>query len=103
MIQAKFYKKNGKLTGFSISGHAEYADAGEDVVCAAVSSAVQFAVNLLDEFGCKPKAEAENNTVKCMTSLSFDISDKIFSRLKEHICSVSEEFPKTIKITISEV
>ncbi|MDE7105331.1 MAG: ribosomal-processing cysteine protease Prp, partial [Ruminococcus sp.] len=35
MIQAKFYKKNGKFSGFRVSGHAGYADAGEDIVCAA--------------------------------------------------------------------
>lgn len=102
MIQAKFYKKNGEFTGFSISGHAGYARAGKDIVCSAVSSVVQFAVNLLDEFDCKPQASADNNMVKCM-ALSCDFSHKIICRLNEHLNSVSEEFPKTIKITISEV
>ena len=82
MIQAKFYKKNGKFSGFRVSGHAGYADAGEDIVCAAVSSAVQLTVNLLSDFGCNPD---------------------IFRQLKLHIESISEEFPNTIKITVLEV
>ena len=103
MIQAKFYKKNGKFSGFRVSGHAGYADAGEDIVCAAVSSAVQLTVNLLSDFGCNPDISSENNVVKCNVKRIEFAESKIFRQLKLHIESISEEFPNTIKITVLEV
>ena len=43
MIKAEFFDREGRITGFSVSGHSGYAEAGADVVCAAVSAAVTFA------------------------------------------------------------
>ena len=37
MIKARIYRKNQKICGFEISGHAGYAQAGEDIVCSAVT------------------------------------------------------------------
>ena len=56
--------KAGELVGFSVSGHAGYADAGEDIVCAAVSSAVQLTANGITEIlGLSASVEAEGDTV----------------------------------------
>ena len=103
MIQAEFLKKNNSLCGFDISGHSGYAESGSDIVCSAVSSAVQFTVNLLNDFGCEPEVSAEENTVRCIVRKSEYAQFKILNQLKKHIQSVSEEFPRTIRITISEV
>ncbi|HHW70773.1 MAG TPA: ribosomal-processing cysteine protease Prp [Clostridiales bacterium] len=35
---------SGKIKGFEVSGHAGYAQKGEDIVCAAVSAIIQTAV-----------------------------------------------------------
>lgn len=40
MIQVNVEKKQGNYQKFSIDGHAEYAEAGQDIVCAAVSALV---------------------------------------------------------------
>lgn len=50
MIQAVFYLKNGQYFGFSVSGHADYDDAGKDIVCSAVSALVINTVNSLETF-----------------------------------------------------
>ena len=39
----------GGVLGFSMEGHAEYGEAGEDIVCAAVSSAAYLVVNTLTD------------------------------------------------------
>ena len=44
MIKARIYRKNQKICGFEISGHAGYAQAGEDIVCSAVT------VNAVEKF-----------------------------------------------------
>ena len=48
MIRAVFAHD---FSGFSLSGHAGYADAGEDIVCAAVSAMANLAVNGAEAFG----------------------------------------------------
>ena len=40
-----FRRPDGSLSGFDCRGHAEYADAGEDIVCASVSALTQGTLN----------------------------------------------------------
>ncbi len=103
MICAEFYETKGVAKGFSISGHAGFADAGQDVVCAAVSSAVQLTVNVLDALGCKADVKVGSNVIRCMVKDEGKTSDTVLGQLRLHLEAVLEEFPKTIKITNSEV
>lgn len=66
MIKAEFFDREGRITGFSVSGHSGYAEAGADVVCAAVSAAVTFAdATIRDVLGesAKSKVDEGNATV----------------------------------------
>ncbi len=47
MTQIKFYLSQGNLAAVDLLGHAGYADEGEDIVCAAITSAVQLTHALL--------------------------------------------------------
>ena len=50
MIHVKVDRDNGTYRKFSIDGHAEYAQAGQDIVCAAVSALVINTINSIEEF-----------------------------------------------------
>ena len=51
MIKVTIYRTSRhEYTGFDMSGHAEYADPGKDIVCAAVSALVINAVNSIEHF-----------------------------------------------------
>ena len=50
MITIKVRKKNGSYEEFISKGHAGYAEAGQDIVCAAVSALIITTVNSLDKF-----------------------------------------------------
>ena len=50
MITIKVRKKNGSYEEFISKGHAGYAEAGQDIVCAAVSVLVINTVNSLEKF-----------------------------------------------------
>ncbi len=103
MLKAVFSRKNGRLCRCSIKGHAGYAEHGQDVVCAAVSSAVQLTANLLtDTFQEDASASAKGDTVNIRTSGS-DISVKLLEALYVHLQCISEEFPNTIKFEFTEV
>ena len=52
MISVNVYrnKDNGHIRGFRVSGHAEYADKGQDIVCAAVSVLAINTINAFDTY-----------------------------------------------------
>lgn len=102
MIRAEFRKSKGYLTGFTFSGHSGYGERGEDVACAAVSSAVQLTVNMLAEFGFEPDVKVGDNVIVCKVKTS-EGAARMLEQLRLHFGSILEEFPNTIKITISEV
>ncbi len=43
MTTIRFYRVQGSFRGFSCRGHSGYAGSGEDIVCAAVTSAIRLA------------------------------------------------------------
>lgn len=47
MTRVTFYLSQGRIEAVDLSGHAGYADEGEDIVCAAITSAVQMTHALL--------------------------------------------------------
>lgn len=60
MIQARIYRKEKKICAFEISGHAGFAPAGEDIVCAAVTILAFNTVNAIERFTEVPfQAEAD--------------------------------------------
>ena len=42
MTTVTFHMEGDRITGFDVRGHSGYAEAGGDIVCAAVSSAVNL-------------------------------------------------------------
>ena len=65
MTTVTIYKSpEGNYTGLSVSGHAEYADSGKDIVCAAVSLLTINTINAIGRFtkdGITVEEEDENN------------------------------------------
>ena len=49
MTAVRFHNADGVLTGFEAEGHAGFACEGEDIVCAAVTSAVRLTECALSE------------------------------------------------------
>ena len=51
MIYVTIYQNNHEeITGFRTKGHAGYAQAGQDIVCAAVSVLIINTINAIDAF-----------------------------------------------------
>ena len=50
MIKAEFFFEDGHITGFSVKGHAGFAKAGKDIVCASVSMLVINTINAIEKF-----------------------------------------------------
>ena len=64
MITAKIFRRShGTISGFEISGHADYAEEGSDIICAAVSAIAYTAVGYFTEkkYGGKPPEYSEHD------------------------------------------
>ena len=87
------------------SGHAEFADAGQDIVCSAVSSAVQYATLLITEiFHEKDEESAGDNVVSVrLCTPEKGQGSGVLEGLCQHLQFISEDYPNTIEITITEV
>ena len=48
MTKIVFFKKNGVYHGFRETGHSEFADAGQDIVCAAISAMTMLIINTIE-------------------------------------------------------
>ena len=56
MTRCEFFTEDDRITGFSVSGHSGYAEAGSDIVCAAISAVVTMAEATINEV-CGAKAK----------------------------------------------
>ncbi len=48
MTRVTFYRRGGFFYGFEEVGHSGFADAGDDVLCAALSSMTMLVVNMIE-------------------------------------------------------
>ena len=104
MIQAEFYQSKGMLGGFRVTGHAGFAESGQDIVCAAVSSACMLAANIItDGFHISAKAQAEDNVMLCKAEMPDERTHAVLDMLEQQLEMICEEYPGTIKISFSEV
>ncbi len=103
MIKARFTGR--PITSASISGHAGFADFGQDVVCAAVTSAVQLTANGITEVLKAPcqVSVLQDKIVLTLPGGSTDGAQAFMEALKLHLAILSEDYPGTIEVFVSEV
>ena len=56
MTKCEFFRDHERITGFSVSGHSGYAEAGSDIVCASITAAVTMAEAIINDV-CGGKAK----------------------------------------------
>ena len=85
MIRAVFYRdRQGAITRFEITGHAGFADRGEDIVCAAVSALGQAAILGLEE------------VLDLIPEVDLDEDGRLICRLPRHVPAERREAAQAI-------
>ena len=70
MTRCEFFTEEDRITGFSISGHSGYAEAGSDIVCAAISAVVTMAEATINEVcGAKAKVRVKDEDTRITLTL----------------------------------
>ena len=104
MIRAEIYQSEKQFRGFRVTGHAGYAESGQDIVCAAVTSACMLAANIItDGFRISAEAGAEDNVMLCITDKPDEKAHAVLDMLVQQLDMIRGEYPDTITISFSEV
>ncbi len=74
MTKITFFKKDGAFWGFRETGHAGFADSGQDIVCAALSAMTMLVINTLEvalaaDVTYDIEEKTTNITVECRAGL----------------------------------
>jgi uncharacterized protein YsxB (DUF464 family) len=101
MIKVKTFRNSSNLLlGFAISGHANAAPHGQDIICAAVSILAQTAV-----FGLERHLRREISLDMAHGKLAFELSgnpDELTNAVLETallgLKEIAKEYPKRVRI-----
>ena len=100
MTRATFYIRNNQPCGFVIDGHSGYADAGQDIICAAISSAAYLTVNTITEIiGESIEADVKDGYMKIMLGSTSKAATDILKGLQLHLTELAKDNPDFIEIT----
>ena len=99
MTSAVFFKKQGLISGFRISGHTDNTGTIDArLVCSAVSSAAYMAANTITEvIGDTPQIKVSDGKMSLsLASDSNGASYKVLEGLWLHLCGLQEQYPDFI-------
>ena len=104
MTRCEFFTENDRINGFSISGHSGYAEAGSDIVCAAISAVVTMAeATINDVCGAKAKVRVKDDQARITLTLPVSCDEEdtvqaILAGLMLTLCSLRDDYPDYIEV-----
>ena len=96
--------ENDRITGFSVSGHSGYSEAGSDIVCAAISAVVAMAeATINDVCGGKAKVRVKEADARVTLTLpaSCDEEDTIqavLAGMMVYFIDLRDQYPDYIEV-----
>ena len=110
MTTVVFRMEGDRITGFEARGHSGYAEAGADIVCAAVTSAVRLAecaVNDVLGLGASVKVRESDASITMkipggLSEANESTCQTLLAALMVHFASLHEEYPDHISVMEEE-
>ena len=110
MTKVTLYTAQNMLCGFACEGHAGYALAGSDIVCAAVSVLTATCVNSLESVAniqVKVKRRPKDAYLQALLPENLTLeqqhdSQVLFKSLQQGISDLAEQYPKHVHLSIQE-
>ena len=92
---------DGKITQFTVDGHSGFAESGEDIVCASVSSVVWLTINGIEKQNlAKLDYEERDGFVTCTISeKKGNGADILLDSLCMFITELESQYKKYLKFT----
>ena len=104
MTKCEFFTEDDRITGFSVSGHSGYAEAGKDIVCAAISTAVTMAeATINDVCGAKAKVRVKEDDARITLMLPASCDEEetvqaVLAGMMLTLCNMRDDYPDYIEV-----
>ncbi len=104
MTRCEFFTADDRITGFSVSGHSGYAEAGSDVICAAITAIVTMAeATINDVCGAKAKVRVKDEDARVTLTLPASCDEEesvqaVLAGMMLTLCSLRDDYPDYIEV-----
>ena len=104
MIKVDIFNQNGRIHGFSVSGHSGYAEQGSDIICASVSSAVTMTECIInDVLGNHANTRVNEAEPRITLTLPAACDDEdavqaVLTGFMLTMCSLRDDYPDYIEV-----
>ena len=111
MIKIEIEKRNERIIYFEISGHANFKEYGQDIICSAVSSVSQMTLNGLIEILKlkKLKYTEKEGYIVCdleksgLTDEEYERADILTQSMFSYLEEIARQYGKYVNLKIREV
>ena len=114
MVTVTMLQQGGRTVGFTSTGHANHGEAGNDIVCSAISALTQTCcLGLIQVLGLKEGKELalsidEAEGIHCVLADDtrgerLDRAELLFLTMEAGLRSIQESYRKSLKIRHREV
>lgn len=105
MTTVQLIKNNNGWIGYNCFGHSGYGVAGEDIICASISTAVQMTATGITKV-CNIKAKVVYNLDPAQFSLLLDSpiskAQDMIEMLYLSVQDLAKQYPKYVKLEVIE-
>ena len=104
MTRCEFFTQDERITGFSVSGHSGYAEAGSDIVCAAISAVVTMVeATINDVCGAKAKVRVKEDDARITLTLPASCDEEetvqaVLAGMMLTLCGLRDDYPDYIEV-----
>ena len=104
MTRCEFFREGDRITGFSVSGHSGYAEAGSDIICAAVSAVVTMAeATINDVLGAKAKVRVKDEQARITLTLPVSCDEEetvqaVLAGMMITLAGMRDDYPDYIEV-----
>ena len=104
MTRCEFFTEDDRITGFSVSGHSGYAEAGQDIVCAAISAVVAMVeATVNDVCGAKAKVRVKEENARITLTLPAVCDEEesvqaVLAGMLLYLCNLRDDYPDYIEV-----
>ena len=106
MTTVTFHMEDDRITGFDSQGHSDYAEAGADIVCAAVTSAVRLVdATVNDVLGLAASVKIREQETRIEFRLPGGLSPEaeyacqsLLTGLMVYLTELHDEYPDNIEV-----
>ena len=98
MIKVRINKENNVITSIHCVGHANYADYGNDIVCASFSTMIIVTINAILDIDENAISYTDTNNLEIINIKKDNITNSLLNTLVNMIYELKENYDKNIDI-----